>query len=524
MKERKLKIIIVLMAAAVTGLIVLQIYWLSSLIRVEKERFQRTVNDALFSTSEMLEKNEAAADIITKMSNGKKNVAFFVQNDGTPGKMHNLDSSKERHYVKVESKNNTFRYEVKYFTKPNSAEHNLPPNIAQKHIYRLPSPTVVVTSHGDSTDKEGRKTIQSVFTEIIEAGSRKKIEERISQDQLQKLLAEQLNSRGVNLDFYFGINKVEKDSLTLVKPGTDVFELKNAKFRVPLFPHEIIRSEPNQLLVYFPHQQRYIVSSMAGMLVLSVGLILVIIAVFYKTVGMFLKQKKITEVKNDLINNITHEFKTPIATISLACEALNEPGLVAGKNSVQRFSKIIKEENNRLKVMVDTLLNTAAMEKDDLNLNKEQVNLNDLILSSTEKYKEVLLQKGGNIHYELNAVESIIFADKFHLSNILGNLVDNAIKYNQNKPEITVNTFNLNNLIQVNVSDNGIGIPKEHLSKIFDTFYRVAKGNIQDIRGNGIGLSYVKKIVEAHGGNIMVESVPGTGSIFKIILPLTGEI
>ncbi len=523
MKERRLKIIVASMAAAVIGLIALQIYWISNLVRVEEERFQRTVNDALFGTSEKLEKNEMASNLITKMSNGKKDVVFIVQ-DGDPSfKVHRPDSTKRTQFVRVESNSNSFKYEVKYFDKNDSIRQNAVSLEKQRHPFPIPPPHLIVTTRSDTSGRNGRKTIQSVFTEIIEAGSKKKIEERVTQDQLQKLLTEQLTNRGINLDFYFGVNKVDKDSLTLVKPGTDIPELRNSNFRVPLFAGEIIRGEPNQLVVYFPHQKRYLVSSIAGMLGLSVGLIFVIVAVFYKTVGMFLKQKKITEVKNDLINNITHEFKTPIATISLACEALNEPGLLTEKNSVQRFSKIIKEENERLKVMVDAILNTAAMERDDVNLNKELLDLHELILSSTSKYKDLISQQNGTINYDLKAGSFMIMADKFHLTNIFGNLIDNAIKYNQRSPEISISTFNEGRFVHINVNDNGIGISKEHINKIFDTFYRVSKGNIQDIRGNGIGLSYAKKIVEAHNGDISVESEPGLGSEFKIILPVAGQ-
>jgi two-component system, OmpR family, phosphate regulon sensor histidine kinase PhoR len=523
MKERKLKIIVALMAAAVTGLIAIQIYWITTLIRVERERFQRTVSEAMFSATEMLEKNETAGSLMSKMSNGKKDFSIFIQSDGALNSIHENDSTKEDRFVKVESKDNTFRYQVKYTTKRDSVKNKLTPADKHKFFAKIPKGAVVFTSNGDTTFKNGKKTIQSVFKEIIEAGTRKKIEERVSKELLQKNLAEQLNNRGINLDFYFGVDKEEKDSLTLVKPGADLSELKSTKFKAALFPYEVIRGEPRFLLVYFPHQQRYLVGTIAGMLALSVGLILVIVAVFYKTVGMFLKQKKITEVKNDLINNITHEFKTPIATISLACEALNEPGMITENNSVQRFSKIINEENDRLKTMVDALLNTAAMEKDDINFKKEKTDLHELIISAVSKYNDLISQKSGKVNFEFNAAAFSVTADKFHLSNIFSNLIDNALKYNERNPEILITTYNAGTFVHVEVKDNGIGISKEHQGKIFDTFYRISKGNIQDTRGNGIGLSYAKKIVEAHNGTITVESEPGTGSVFKIILPLAGE-
>lgn len=273
------------------------------------------------------------------------------------------------------------------------------------------------------------------------------------------------------------------------------------------------------MIVYFPDKLRFILGSLASMIGLSLGLILIIVWLFYKTIRMFLDQKQLTQLKNDLINNITHEFKTPISTISLACEALNEPGLITDKNSVSRYSGIIKEENSRLKFMVDELLNTAALEKGGILIKNDIVDLHDIIRNSVSKFERTIKKAGGIIDLKLEAESSNIKGDNFHLTNIINNLIDNAIKYSERAPEIHISTENENNFIVVNVKDNGIGISKEHTGKIFDMFFRAASGNIQNVRGNGIGLSYVKKIVEMHNGKIKVESELGKGSIFHIFIP-----
>ena len=521
MKEQKLKIIIALMTVSVIGLIAVQFYWMANIIKVEEDRFRRTVFRSLRKVSEEIEKKEAASTVVKKVSGGKGNVLFFVQDESRNKPIH-LDSLRKMSYLRIDTNNHGFKYEVQYFADNDTMVDRLKAFSGNNRMARyFTPPSSISSSVRDTSIQKRHLLVQNVVTELMAINARKKIEERISTDQIEKNLSFEFGSNGISSEFYFGVNRANKDSLTLLKKGTDTTDLKKSIFKVNLFPDEIFFN-PNQLIVYFPHQKSYILANVGGMLVLSVGLILVIVGVFYKTVEMFLSQKKITTVKNDLINNITHEFKTPISTISIACEALNEPGLLIEKNSVTRYSKIIKEENDRLKMMVDALLNTAALEKSEFNLSKEKIDLHELILSSASKFEDIVNQKNGKIIFELNATKAVITGDKFHLTNIINNLIDNAIKYNERPPEITISTRDENKAIMINVKDNGIGISKEHLSKIFETFYRVSSGNIQNVRGNGIGLSYAKKIVETLGGAISVSSEIGIGSEFRIILPNNG--
>ena len=466
MKERKLKIIIALMTVSVIGLIAVQFYWIANIIKVEEDRFNNTVFRSIRNVAEGLEKKEAATIVVKKVSDGKANILFFVQNESKNKTIH-LDSLRKMSYLRIDTNDHGFNYEVKYFADNDSMVNKLKAFSGnnRRARYFIPQPPMS-NSVKDTSLQKRHILVQNVVTELMDINARKKIEERINVDQLEKNLSAEFNSNGISSEFYFGVNRANKDSITLLKKGADTAELKKSIFKVNLFPDEIFFN-PNQLIVYFPHQKSYILASVGGMLVLSVGLILVIVGVFYKTVDMFLGQKKITAVKNDLINNITHEFKTPISTISIACEALNEPGLLIEKNSVTRYSKIIKEENDRLKIMVDALLNTAALEKGEFNLSKENVDLHELILSATSKFNEPINQKNGKIIFELNSEHAVIAGDKFHLTNIMNNLIDNAIKYNERPPEIKISTKDENNAIIITVKDNGIGISKEHQTKIF---------------------------------------------------------
>lgn len=526
MKEQKIKLIVALMTLAVIGLIAVQLYWITSLIKVERERFSRNVYHSMLRVIDKIEKEETAKTVLANFSekDKRKTNQTGKNNSNHKDEVYTHDSASKARMVK------TFTEDVPSRFNPKNDFDSLKKGIQLRVFAFSPDrrtstiPGRYVWNANYDTMIQNRQTLlRNVITEMIEVNTQKKIEDRVSVNQLNKLLTEEFKARGIEGDFFFGVNKTKKDSLTLLKNGVDTTELRKSKLKTLLFPAEMFLDR-NELIVYFPDEQRYVINSLAGMMGLSVGLIIVIVVVFFSTVKMFVRQKKITQVKNDLINNITHEFKTPISTISLACEALNEPSLVSEKNSVVRYSKIISEENERLKIMVETLLNTAAMEKSEFNLSKEEVDLHELVYFAASKFDEALKQKEGKIIFELTADQSVISCDKFHVTNIIANLIDNAIKYNERQPEIIISTGNINRSLSVTVKDNGIGILKEHLGKIFETFYRVASGNVQNVRGFGIGLSYAKKIIDAHGGKISVTSQAGKGSEFKIILPIENGV
>jgi two-component system phosphate regulon sensor histidine kinase PhoR len=340
---------------------------------------------------------------------------------------------------------------------------------------------------------------------------------------VDSLLNEALQTKGINTEYEFAVKISNPDSIIFLKRTSNSDNFNDPLFQAKLFPEEQF-SNPNFLLVNFPNQKKYIIESVGLLLGISIILILVIIAVFYRTVRMLIHQKKITEIKNDLINNITHEFKTPISTISLACESLNEPELVKNKSAVKRYSSMIREENNRLSFMVENLLTTAAIEKGDYNLNKTKSDINQLITTVAETFDKTINEIDGKLELSLSPNLPDINADSFHIKNIVSNLIDNAIKYSEKQPDIKIETLSTANGIIIKISDSGIGIESKYFKKIFDTFYRIPTGNIHNVKGHGVGLSYVKKMVEAHDGNISVENLQSTKqsrkvTLFTIFLP-----
>lgn len=523
MKKHSIKIIVTVMTLSVIGLIAIQIFWLTNVIKVEEERFERNVNDALLSVADKIDKEEVAETVFKRIEHSSpKNEPIIIKGMKKRQQTKLADSIKHIEIVVADTlKRPGINYQFNYMSGNNdSSRIVLFRNDSASHGTILINNNFKWQRKLDSFVVKRKQLVEDVVTDIIRVNTGKKIEERITSGQLNNFIARELINKGIDTDFYFGIYKSSRDTLVLLKDGTNLSELKKSRTRTYLFPDEIFNA-PNQLIIYFPDKNRYLLSSVSGLMALSIVLIVVISALFYKTLQMFINQKKITEIKNDLINNITHEFKTPISTISVACEALNEPDLTKNGSSIDRYTTIIKEENERLRMMVETLLNTAAFEKGTLHLSKEVHDINELVKSSVTKFEEVLKKRNGKIDLDLTNNQAILKCDGFHIINSISNLIDNAIKYNERDPEIKIKTTINNDKIKISISDNGIGITKEQSEKIFDTFYRVSTGNIHNVRGNGIGLSYCKKIVEAHGGTITLKSKPGEGSTFEINFPVS---
>ncbi|HBS87248.1 MAG: hypothetical protein A2W91_03440 [Bacteroidetes bacterium GWF2_38_335] len=267
--------------------------------------------------------------------------------------------------------------------------------------------------------------------------------------------------------------------------------------------------------INFPKIDSYLVGDMNIWIVFSA---ILLSAIIFISIAIFviLRQKRLSEIQKDFINNMTHEFKTPISTISISADVISNPKIVNDPQRLSNYAAIIKDQNNRLESQVEKVLQFANIDKKDLKLNIEEIDLHEIILNVTENFIVNLEKRNGNLIYELDAMPSFIFADKFHLTNIIYNLLDNAVKYSLENPEIVIRTSEKNSEIVFSIKDNGIGIKKEHLKKLFDKFYRVPTGNIHNVKGFGIGLNYVKSIVKAHDWKIHVESEPEKGTIFTI--------
>ncbi len=288
--------------------------------------------------------------------------------------------------------------------------------------------------------------------------------------------------------------------------------------KTALFPSNIL-DEDVYIHIYFPKKGVYLFHEMWGSLTISLTLMILIIVALMFMFKTILAQNKLSEIKNDFISNMTHEFKTPISTISLACEALNDPDMVQQNTTdIAPFVKMINDENKRLGLLVERILQSAVMDKGKIKLKEEHVILNELVENVAQNAQFRIQNSGGKIHLNLPKEPIEITSDKMHLTNIISNLVDNAIKYSLSAPEIEINLKRENKKLLLSVKDHGVGIKKEHMNKIFDKLYRIPTGNLHDVKGFGLGLSYVKAIADSHGWNILVRSKFGEGSEFILVM------
>lgn len=342
---------------------------------------------------------------------------------------------------------------------------------------------------------------------------------RLNLPKLDSLLVQNLARNGIDTVFTYNILR---DTSNLLK-----FDSKSRHYNpdltesdhfVTLFPNDIIPSE-YELLVNFPGQRFYLWKEMAGTLIASISLVLIVMFAFYFAVRTIFQQKQLSEIKNDFISNMTHELKTPISTISLACEAIRDPDLQNDKDTVAGFIEMIEKENKRLGKLVENVLQTALIDKGKLKLNKEHCDVSALLHQVVDSFQIRYRDKGGKIIID-KADQFYFELDKMHFANVIYNLLDNSLKYCETQPEVHVRLISEKSGFTLAFVDNGIGIKKEDQKKIFEKLYRVPTGDVHNVKGFGLGLSYVFSIVKLHNGNISLKSALGKGSTFIITINL----
>ena len=344
------------------------------------------------------------------------------------------------------------------------------------------------------------------------------IENRLTYELIDSLLHDELNKKSISAKYRFGVFSTEREKIIFSTEGSNPVTLLEKGYAFILYPEDILK-EPDYLMLYFPNERGFLIGQMAGLMVISVALIVIIIFSFTYTILTVYRQKRISEMKNDFINNMTHEFKTPISTISLACQALKDKDFAKTTEVYDSYIGVIGEENVRLGAMAEKILQSAVLEKKQLELKKELFDIHEVITDVVNKIGIQVQIKDGRITTDFKADPALINADKVHFTNLINNLLDNANKYSPQKPIIRVSTQTVNTGIMISIEDNGIGISKKNQKKIFDKLYRVPMGDLHDFKGFGLGLSYVKVIVEYHKGSIRLESELKKGTKFDVFLP-----
>lgn len=519
------------MAIVLIGIMGIQFYWIRSAVNLKQEEFTRKVRDGLTEVVSLLEKEEA----LRKLKSHRQGRMLFLKTDSLdidniPDSLNKftvfkqfdkkgdkivvdyVEESESTHiesHVAIDGKKIITDSSENQFSYINSDQGNYISNNLKMELDTLLKKRLI------------NKTvlISDIVKSLMEVNLNESIVERVNFTELDSLLEQTFVSKGILTTFEFGVfNSHGKLIVTSAQSGE--YKLCNEEYTARLFPEDIIQ-EANYLNVHFPHKTGFLLQSMSFMLAVSVFFVLGIILIFSYAINTIIKQKQLSEIKNDFINNMTHELKTPISTISLACEALSDPDIAKSQNALHRYIGMIKDENQRLGVQVENVLQSAVWDKGEFKLEKESFDLNSMVTEVVNKIEIQVKEKMGQISLQLDPNILSVFGDEVHLTNMVYNLVDNANKYTKTEPQIQVFTRLIDNFVVIGVQDNGIGISKENQKKIFDKLYRVPTGNIHDVKGFGLGLNYVKTIVDKHHGKIELKSALGKGSTFEIYLPKT---
>jgi two-component system phosphate regulon sensor histidine kinase PhoR len=345
------------------------------------------------------------------------------------------------------------------------------------------------------------------------------LSERIDSTYLAESIRSIFQETGIDLDYRYAVRSANQGTDRFITGSQGYNPSRKKEYYSLLFPYDFDGQQPNYLYVYFPKRSGFLLRATGLTIIPTIILTGLLIAIFVYAIMVIFRQKKLSMIKNDFINNMTHELKTPISTISLASQMLEDGSISNTPKTIEHISRVINQESKRLSFQVEKVLQMAVFNEGRLKLKFKEFDLNHTLQNVLNNFDLRVKSKNGVLHSELNAENAMVKGDEVHITNVVFNLLDNAMKYSNGTPEITVATEFKNDNIVVSVSDNGIGIPKEHHTQIFDRFYRVPTGNVHNVKGFGLGLSYVKKIVDLHNGRIKVDSAVNKGTKFSILLP-----
>lgn len=533
MNKQRQYLIITLISLALMTLVGIQFFWVMEAMNQEKKEFNeksRTILERVALRHEKAEEYRKYKELLDQNFSGK-------YRDMLRQEFQTVMSVKE----KVEIRDTLIRVgdkELSYLIITGTAmdtvtgievQHRvLAKNV--KEFHELISPSSDFTSidttgrvmewNAEAAQNLFRKSkyINELMVQAFREDLFMKSTERIDLNLLDSILREELVTGALDTRHYYRVIDHEGTPIELnAELERYKTKLVHANYSVQLFPADLFH-ETLMLEVFFPHRERYIWTELRGVISSAVLVVLIMMISFWLMYKTLLTQRNLSEMKTDFISNMTHEFKTPISTISLACEALNDIDMNSSRDTASPFVTMIQEENKRLELLVENILQMAVIEKGQLKTNKESVELNALVHAILNKVKLRVESMNGALVNELSVGSIDVHIDKFHFTNVINNLLDNAIKYCEQEPVIHVRTYKLDHQAIIEIIDNGIGIKKEHLSKIFDKLYRVPTGNVHNVKGFGLGLSYVKSVVEMHNGEIEVDSQPGIGTTFRLKL------
>lgn len=526
MNKKLFVLLVILMSLSLTGIIFVQVYWIRTSVDDKEEQFSRTVTDILDKVASRVENRE--------MKDYSDRLASLVDSIGQP------KTTQFRNFLFVDRDLNSdeilfyshgileedYNITSTFFDNTNGEEDTTTfKNYTSKRTkaifkeeYGLDGKSYSLTPIQRAEKIGGLSKIDKAAWEdvFMEYAKSRPIHKRVSKQELELLLSQELRNRNIDIDYEYGVYSQGYPT----KIRSKRFKFSESKmYKAPIFK-DSEGSTNFSLLLTFPTMKKFLFQSIMGMALLSLIFTLVIMIAYSSAIYQLIKQKQISEIKTDFINNMTHEFKTPIATINLAVEAIRNPKSMDDKDKVLRYLGMIRDENKRMHAQVENVLRISKLEKNQLDISKDRVDTHDIIIDAVAHVELIVKDRGGYVNTHLDAERSEVLANDVHFTNVIVNILDNAVKYSPDSPKIDVFTEMVKNNIIIKIQDQGAGMSKAVLKKVFEKFYREHTGDIHNVKGHGLGLAYVKRIIEDHQGEVYAESEKGKGSTFFIKLPL----
>lgn len=511
MKKKTILLLAVFFFLAISGLILIQLYWIKNAISITDQQFRYQANKALESVVLELEKKELIRNIVEEIDPASSDsiTAIVPANSPLARKLRGYHPDSE--LLRMYGLNNPEQpiaitssgHKIFITTSEDSFSA-----VGTEPSFQIPNSEI-----------SGRVSNRIVFLEEIMEKvllNTPDIRERIDPEDVNHQLRTALNNVGIYLDYEFSIRSglygiIWSTPGFTNKPGTN-------KFIIQLFPNDPVPGQ-NQIVMYCRQENQYKFEKIGNLGFLSLLFTSSLLILATGTFIVIFRQKKLSEIRNDFINNMTHELKTPISTISLASQMMADKSIPAREKDIDQLATMISDESTRLRQQVEKVLQMAIFEKVKMKLNLTGMDIHRIIDKAVDNFRLQIASRNGIVTKDYRADSFIAMVDEVHFRNAISNLIDNAIKYSKDKPEITITTRNIKRGIQITVEDNGIGIKKENFRRVFEKFYRVPSGNVHNVKGFGLGLSYVKKIIDEHSGHIKVESQLNKGTKFIIYIP-----
>jgi len=528
MSRTVLWIVTVFLALSMVAMIIVQAYWINRSRESEQSQMSMAVNQVLAELSDELVQNETVITILDEIR-----PPLVQQRSQAVWDYHIDDRSAyngtEGDNVYVEAEDPDLDDDLYTYTSPDQSLKN-------RKVKMINDSLLVVL--GEDLQKQDTILVAALHPDVVRSTLRREVEaqdafvervvkrmlveeervlDKISGAQVEAILSEKLTERDLTMPFEYAVYEEGHSPIFQSEAFNEFEECKY--FRTSLFPGSVY-NQRTFISVYFPSERLHLRKSMGVMGGSSLLITLFIITMFSLALYIIFKQKRLSEMKNDFVNNMTHELKTPISTISLASQMLNDRSIPVEQKNLGQISRIIQTESKQLGFQVERVLQMAIFDHGQLKMKSEEVDIHDIIENVAQNFLIQMDKRGGKLEFLPEADQVEVKGDPMHLTNVISNLMENAMKYTGRNPEITLTTSNEEGMVVVSVADNGIGIGKEDQKRIFDKFYRVPTGNVHNVKGFGLGLSYVKLIVEQHGGKIRVKSEPNKGTQFDIHLPL----